>query len=100
MHNFVDIQTPTHDHSQRITHYCRRLSVSSREMQPSIASVNIATRKERLLLSGAIRLVVLVGEDLLATLAAGHAVLLLLAHLARRELLLLLLAGDFITALG
>jgi hypothetical protein len=30
MKNFVDIQTPTHDHSQRITHYCRRLSVVSR----------------------------------------------------------------------
>jgi len=89
MHNFVDIQTPTHDHLQRITHYCRRLSVSSREMQTSIASVNIAT-KERRLLSGAIRLVVLVREDLLATLAAGHAVLLLLAHLAGGELLLLL----------
>jgi hypothetical protein len=44
-----DIQTPTHDHTQRITHYCRRLSVVSREMQPSIASVNIAnmgTKKE------------------------------------------------------
>jgi hypothetical protein len=51
-------------------------------MQPSIASVNIAnmgTKKERRLLSEAIRLVVLVGEDLLTTLAAGHAVLLLLA---------------------
>jgi hypothetical protein len=83
MHEFCgNIQTPTHDHSQRITHYCRRLSVVSREMQPSIASVNIAnmgTKKERRLLSEAIRLVVLVGEDLLTTLAAGHAVLLLLA---------------------
>jgi hypothetical protein len=38
-------------------------------------------------------LLVLVGEDLLATLAAGHAVLLLLAHLGRGELSLFLLAG-------
>ena len=38
------------------------------------------------------RLLVLVGEDLLATLAAGHAVLLLLAHLGGGELGLLLLA--------
>ena len=37
------------------------------------------------------RLVVLVGEDLLTTLAAGHAVLLLLAHLRGGELGLLLL---------
>jgi hypothetical protein len=46
--------------------------------------------QERKLLSTANRLVVLIGEDLLATLAAGHAVLLLLAHLAGSELLLLL----------
>jgi hypothetical protein len=46
--------------------------------------------QERKLLSTANRLVVLVGEDLLATLAAGHAVLLLLAHLAGSKLLLLL----------
>jgi hypothetical protein len=43
---FVDIQTPTHDYTQRITHYCRRLSVVSRKMQPSIAPVNIGTKKE------------------------------------------------------
>ena len=34
----------------------------------------------------AMRLLVLVGEDLLATLAAGHAILLLLAHLGGCEL--------------
>jgi hypothetical protein len=49
--------------------------------------------QERKLLSTANRLVVLVGEDLLATLAAGHAVLLLLAHLAGSKLLLLLGGG-------
>jgi hypothetical protein len=37
----------------------------------------------------AIRLIVLIREDLLATLAARHAILLLLAHLAGSELLLL-----------
>jgi hypothetical protein len=42
-------------------------------------------------LSKANRLVILIGEDLLTALAAGHTVLLLLAHLAGCELLLLLL---------
>ena len=43
------------------------------------------------------RLVVLVGEDLLTTLAAGHAVLLLLAHLRGGKFSLFLLAGDLVS---
>ena len=43
------------------------------------------------------RLVVLVGEDLLSALAAGHAVLLLLSHLSGCELLLLFGCGNFVT---
>ena len=47
MHDFVDIQTPTHDHTQRITHYCRRLSVVSPRNATSIASVNIRAHEPR-----------------------------------------------------
>src|SRR5690606_33792806 len=43
-----------------------------------------------------IHLVVLVREDLLTTLAAGHALLLLLAELRRGELLLLLAALNLV----
>jgi hypothetical protein len=60
-------------------HYCRRLSVKAVKCTIYRALVNIANmNQERKLLSEVIRLVVLVGEDLLAALAAGHAVLLLL----------------------
>jgi len=48
----------------------------------------------------ACHLVVLVGEDLLTTLAAGHAVLLLLAHLGRSELLGLFVAFNLVAAHG
>ena len=40
---------------------------------------------------------ILISEDLLTTLAAGHAVLLLLAELGRRKLGLLLGSGDLVS---
>ena len=44
-----------------------------------------------------LRLVILVAEDLLTTLAAGHTLLLLLAELSRRKLGLLLGALNLVT---
>ena len=77
-------------------HITRRLISNKPVMQPmnSLAVNQNQTKKD---FSGARRLVVLVGEDLLTTLAAGHAVLLLLAHLRGGKFSLFLLAGDLVS---
>ena len=77
-------------------HITRRLISNKPVMQP-MNSLAVNQNQEGNFSKRAIRLIVLVGEDLLTTLAAGHAVLLLLAHLGGGELGLLLLAGDLVS---
>ena len=67
------------------------------ECEEQIDSVDeLRDRSFRIVVKSAKCLVLLVGEDFLTTLAAGHTILLLLASFGRRELLSLLRTLDFV----